>query len=130
MAAKLSRQQLVRAVDSLRPYPAVLLPRTEGGFEVIFPNLPRVRSYGISRDAAVQNGIETLTFELGQMVVAGETPPPPSHPERLIPDAEEPAGTQLMMLEPDKAVLRRRLGLEKREKGHAMAAALGRLGRN
>lgn len=130
MAAKLTRQQLVRAVDSLLPYPAVLLPLAEGGFEVIFPNLPRVRSYGISRDAAVQNGIETLTFELGQMVVAGETPPPPSRPERLIPDEEEPAGTQLMMLEPDKAVLRRRLGLEKRDKGHAMAAALGRLGRN
>ncbi|RJX29520.1 MAG: hypothetical protein C4525_14425 [Desulfarculus sp.] len=129
MAAKLSRQQLVRGVDGLEPYPAMLVPLAQGGFEVIFPNLPRVRSYGITRDVARLNGVETLTFELGQMVVAGEDPPRPSRPERLIPDEEEPAGSELVVLEPDKAALRRRLGLEKREKGLAMAATLGRLGR-
>lgn len=126
---KPSRTQLIRGVDSLEPYPAMLVPLAEGGFEVIFPNLARVRAYGVNRDTAMANGIETLTFELGQMVVAGEEPPRPSDPERLIPDEEEPAGSELVMLEPDKAILRRRLGLEKREKGRVMAATLGRLGR-
>jgi len=38
--------------------------------------------------------------------------------------------TELVMLDPLRSVLKKRLGLEKREKGGAMAATLGRLGRN
>ena len=121
---------LLRGVESLSPYPAVLLPVPEGGFEVIFPNLPRLKAYGTNLDLAQKNGVEALTFELGQMIVAGETPPRPSDPERLIPDEDEPMGTRLEMLDPDKAILKKRLGLIKREKGAAMAATLGRFGKN
>lgn len=130
MALSSKKQQWLRGVERLEPYPAVLLPLPEGGFEVIFPNLARLRAYGANQRQAIVYGVEALTFELGQMIVAGDQPPRPSDPERLIPDEDEPAGTEMIMLEPDKAVLKKRLGLVKIEKGGAMAATLGRLGRN
>ena len=130
MALSSKKQRWLRGVESLEPYPAVLLPLPEGGFDVIFPNLARLRAYGANQRQAIVYGVEALTFELGQMIVAGDQPPRPSDPERLIPDEDEPAGTEMIMLEADKAVLKKRLGLVKREKGGPMAATLGRLGRN
>lgn len=125
--SKQDRQNLLRAIESLRPYPAVFMPAAEGGFEVIFPNLPNVRAYGPDMDMARKNAIEALTAEMGQNVGDGDTPPPPSEPDRLVPDPDEPMGTELAILEPDKVVLRKRFGLIKGEKG--LDLGLGRLGR-
>ncbi len=129
MAIKRDKHAWLRAVESLPAYPTVLLPLAEGGWEAVFPNLARLRAWGPDKDTCRANAAEALTFELGQMVVAGDEPPHSSDPARLIADDEEPAGTELIMLEPDRAILKKRLGLEKREKGGAMAATLGRLGR-
>lgn len=126
--SKQDRQRLLRAIEGLRPYPAMFVPAAEGGFEVIFPNLPRVRAYGPDLDLARKNGIEALTAEMGHYVGDGDTPPAPSDPDRLIPDEEEPMGTEMILLEPDKVVLRKRYGLIKGEKG--LDLGLGRLGRN
>lgn len=129
MAIKRDKHVWLRAVEELPAYPAVLMPLSEGGWEAVFPNLARVRAWGPDKDTARANAAEALTFELGQMIVAGDARPRPSDPERLIPDDEEPPGTELVAIGPDRAVLKKRLGLTKREKGGAMAATLGRLGR-
>ncbi len=125
--AKQDRQNLLRAIEGLKLYPAVFIPAAEGGFEVIFPNLPGARAYGSDREQAQLHAVEALTAELGQYVADGDTPPEPSDQERLIPDEEEPMGTELVLLEPDKVVLRKRFGLIKGEKG--LDLGLGRLGR-
>jgi predicted RNase H-like HicB family nuclease len=129
MAIKRDKLTWLRAVESLPPYPAVLMPLAQGGWEAVFPNLAGVRAWGQSKDIARVNAVEALTLEMGQHIVAGEAPPPPSDPQRLIPDEQEPLGTELVMLEPDKAILRARLGLTKKEKGGPLGATLGRLGR-
>ena len=128
MAEKREKHALLRAVEELASYPAMLLP-TQGGWEVIFPNLAGLTAWGQNKDLARVNGVEALTLELGQMVVAGDEPPRPSEPERLVPDEEEPPGSELVMLAPDKAVLRARLGLSKKEKGGPLGSTMGRLGR-
>ncbi|MCF8034172.1 MAG: type II toxin-antitoxin system HicB family antitoxin [Desulfarculaceae bacterium] len=128
MAAKRDKLALLRALEDLADYPAMLLPGT-GGWEVMFPNLAGLTAWGQSKEMARLNGEEALTFELGRIVAGGDTPPPPSDPERLIPDEEEPPGSELVMLSPDKAMLRARLGLGKKEKGNPLGATLGRLGR-
>ncbi|MCB2228589.1 MAG: type II toxin-antitoxin system HicB family antitoxin [Desulfarculaceae bacterium] len=128
MADKIARQALLRAVEGLAPYPAMLMP-TQGGWEVVFPNLARLTAWGPNKDMACHNGEEALTLTLGQMIAAGDEPPRPSDPERLVPDEEEPPGSELIMLEPDKAVLRARLGLTQKEKGSPLGSTLGRLGR-
>jgi len=124
---KPDRPALLRAIEGLAAYPAMLLPTAEGGFEVIFPNLPRAKAYGADRDVALANGVEALTAELGLAVAAGETPPRPSKPARLVADDDEPAGAELLLLSPDKQTLRRRLGLVKGE--GSLELGLGRLGR-
>ena len=125
--AKQDRQNLLRAIEGLKPYPAVFIPAAEGGFEVIFPNLSRARAYGSDREQAQINAVEALTAELGQYVADGDAPPAPSDPDRLIPDEDEPMGTEMVLLDPDKVVLRKRFGLIKGEKG--LDLGLGRLGR-
>lgn len=116
-----------RAVARLPEYPAVLVPAT-GGFEVIFPNLAKVTAYGAGRDQALTAGRDTLTAHLQIMLEQGDEPPRPSDPARLIPDEDEPAGTEMVMIAPDRATILRRLGLERPEPNRAMAS-LGRLGR-
>lgn len=128
--AKLSKVEIVRALEGLQIYPAVFLPAPEGGYEVIFPNLPRVRAYGPNREMAELNAVEALTAEMQLAIEARETPPRASDPARLIPDQDEPPGTELVMLTADHAVLRRRLGLEKRERGGVLSAMAGRLGKS
>ncbi len=128
MAIKRDKRAWLRALEDLQPYPAMLMPST-GGWEVVFPNLARLNAWGQTKDMARVNAAEALTFQLGQMIVAGDTPPNPSNPDNLVPDEEEPPGSELVMLEPDKAVLRARLGLTKKEKGGPLGATLGRLGR-
>lgn len=128
MADKLEKQALLRAVEGLSPYPAMLLPG-QGGWEVVFPNLARLTAWGANKEMACHNGEEALTLALGQMIAAGDEPPRPSDPAKLVPDEEEPPGSELVMLEADKAVLRVRLGLGKKEKGSPLGSTLGRLGR-
>lgn len=130
MSPKRDKHAWLRAVESLPAYPVVLMPLNEGGWEAVFPNLARVRAWGPDKDTCRANAAEALTFELGQLIVAGDAAPSPSDPERLIAGEDEPRGTELVMLDPLRSVLKKRLGLEKREKGGAMAATLGRLGRN
>lgn len=116
-----------RAVARLPEYPAVLVPAA-GGCEVIFPNLPKVIAFGVGRDQALTAGREILSAQLQIMLEAGDEPPRPSDPDRLIPDEDEPAGTELVMIDPDRAAILRRLGLERPEPNRALAS-LGRLGR-
>jgi predicted RNase H-like HicB family nuclease len=129
MSPKRDKHAWLRAVESLPAYPVVLLPLNEGGWEAVFPNLARLKAWGPDKDTCRANAAEALTFELGQLIVAGDAPPRPSDPERLIAGEDEPRGSELVMLDPLRSVLKKRLGLTKREKGGAMAATLGRLGR-
>jgi predicted RNase H-like HicB family nuclease len=125
---KLSSADLLRGISSLKPYPAVFTP-AQGGFEVIFPNFPKLIAYGVKREQAEQSGVEALSLHLQSLLTEGHPAPRPSDPERLIPDEDEPIGTVLVMLKPDKKAIKRRLGLEPAERGLAMAATLGRLGK-
>ncbi len=124
---KPSRIELLRAVESLEPYPAVFVPSPEGGFDVIFPNLAGLQAYGVKLESARKAAVEMLTAEMTELISAGFPPPAPSDPDRLIPDEDEPYGTRVLMIEVDKAVLRRRFKLEKTERG--LVLGLGRLGK-
>lgn len=124
-----SRIELLRAVDGLLPYPAVFLPAPEGGFEVIFPNLAGLQAYGVTLRAARKAAVEMLTAEMTTLITEGFAPPPPSDQDNLIPDQDEPPGTRVLLVEPDKPALRRRLKLEKRERGVVLSQGLGRLGK-
>lgn len=117
----------VRAVEALKPYPAVVQP-AQGGFEVIFPNLAGVTAYGPDREVAQANAREALTAELGHDIAEGRTPPRPSDPDKLIAGEDEPAGAELVMIDPDKKTLRQRLGVAKRQRGQ-ITGSLGRLGK-
>lgn len=123
---KLSPADLLRGISSLKPYPAVFTP-AQGGFEVVFPNFPKLIAYGVKREQAERAGVEMLSLHLQGLITDGYQVPRPSDPERLIPDEDEPAGTVLVMLKPDKKAIKRRLGLEPAERGVAMAATLGRV---
>lgn len=127
-ASKYSRAQLLRILSELPEYPAVLMPVPGGGFEVIFPNLPGSLSYGIKRETALKAGAELLTAEIFIALSQGDPLPKSSDPERLIPDPDEPEGTELVMIRPEVSILAKRLGLEKAKKGEAMRS-LGVFGR-
>ena len=104
-------KQVLRA---LAAYPAVLTPDGFGCFEVCFPNFPRARAGGINRGLALDAAREELTTEVFLAFKNGAAPPPPSDPARLVRDEDEPAGTTVVMIEPDKDVILRRLGLVKK----------------
>ena len=126
---KLTKAELLRAVSRLESYPAVLLPVPEGGFSVVFPNFAKLTAYGSKRERALEAGREMLSAHLHGLVAAGETPPTPSDPDRLIPDEDEPLGTEMVNIKPDRKVILKRLGLEKdKDRGLAMAS-FGRLGK-
>jgi predicted RNase H-like HicB family nuclease len=120
----MTKLEKVRFLDRLVPYPAVLWPVPEGGLEVIFPNFADLKAFGITREAAVKAGSEILTAEILKYAVNKRELPKASDPERLIADEDEPPGTELVMLEPDRRTLIRYLGLEKKDK----ATVLGSLG--
>jgi predicted RNase H-like HicB family nuclease len=121
MAAKADKKrERLRWVEDLEPYPAVFLPVPEGGFVVFFPNFPGLKAYGVKLETAEKAAREFLTADLLDRLIQGEDAPRPSDPDKLIPDEDEPEGTRMMMLEPDKAALRKRLGLVKQEKGNAL----------
>jgi hypothetical protein len=123
MAGKAGKKkERLRWLEDLQPYPAVFLPVPEGGFEVVFPNFPGLKAYGVKLETAGKAAREVLTADLMERLLEGDQAPRPSDPEKLIPDEDEPAGTRLLMLEPDKAAMRKRLGLVKDDKGNALKA--------
>ncbi len=122
MRKKFGKQELVRIIEGLKEYPAVLRPAPEGGFDVIFTNLPGARSYGVLRRSAIRAGEELLTAEIFSCLMRGETPPRASDPARLHADEDDPPGTELVMLRVDKGILYRRLGLKRRPRGEALKA--------
>lgn len=123
---KMNTIDLVRAVEYLEPYPAVLTPLAEGGFEVIFPNFSRLRCYGPNAAMAQATAQEMLTSEISALIAQGDAVPKPSDPDRLIADEDEPPGTRLVMITPDRKSLRKRFNLEKHERG--LTLGMGRLG--
>ncbi|MBI4797773.1 MAG: type II toxin-antitoxin system HicB family antitoxin [Desulfarculus sp.] len=126
---KLTQAELLRAISQLPEYPAVLLPVSGGGFSVVFPNIPKLTAFAHKREAALKAGQEALTAYLQPLVQAGEAAPQPSDPARLIPDEDEPLGTELVTIGADRNTLLKRLGLEKnKDKGLALAH-FGRLGK-
>lgn len=126
---RLNQAELLRAISQLPEYPAVLLPVAEAGFQVVFPNFAKLTAFGSKREGALQAGQDALTAHVQALIVAGELLPKPSDPQRLIPDEDEPLGTELVTIKPDRATLLKRLGLEKdKDKGLALAH-LGRLGK-
>lgn len=122
------QRERLRWVEGLQPYPAVFLPVPEGGFEVVFPNFPGLKSYGVKLETAVRAAEELLTAELLERFMQGDAPPRSSDPDKLIPDEDEPPGTRLIMIEPDGAILRKRLGLVKQDRAGALKS-LGIFGR-
>ncbi len=126
---KLTQAELLRGVNKLSEYPAVLLPVHDGGFSVVFPNFAKLTAFGSKRETALQAAQEELSAHLQGLVAAGEEPPKPSDPARLIPDEDEPLGTELVSVKPDRKAILKRLGLGKdKDKGLALAH-LGRLGK-
>ena len=128
MAKQAKKVERVRWVEGLEPYPVVFLPVPEGGFEVVFPNFPGLKAYGVKLETAVKAATEILTAELLDRFFQGDPAPRPSDPDKLIPDEDEPPGTRLIMLEPDMAALRKRLGLIKQDRAKALKS-LGIYGR-
>ncbi|MFH1033777.1 MAG: hypothetical protein V1806_04660 [Pseudomonadota bacterium] len=126
---KLSKAELLRGVNELSEYPAVLVPVKEGGYSVVFPNFAKLTAYGSKREHAVQAGREMLSAHLVGLVAEGEAPPRPSDPARLIPDEDEPLGTELVSIKPDRKAILKRLGLEKDQTRGLAMAHLGRLGK-
>ncbi len=96
------------------PYPVVLVPNHFGGFDAEFPNFPNGRAVGVNLDLAVKAAEEELTHQLYLILKDHGTPPAPSDSDLLYPDDDEPVGTRMIMIEPDKDALLRRLGLLKK----------------
>lgn len=106
-----AQKELAIKIQRLEAYPAVFLPRPEGGFDVVFPNFPKLMAFGPTRKQAVAAAVEALSVELGITLRQGFPPPMPSRPENLIPDEDEPPGTFMLMLEPDRQAIAVQLGL-------------------
>ena len=120
--AEYSRLELVRLLSSLEPYPAVMMPAPGGGWDVIITNFPESRSFGVLKKVAKRAAAELLTAEIYTRIKEGLPVPRPSRAENLIPDEEEPPGTELIWLEADLSILKKRLGLAKPDKAAAMKA--------
>ncbi|MCA1988747.1 MAG: type II toxin-antitoxin system HicB family antitoxin [Desulfarculus sp.] len=125
---KIDPAELKKAVARLPEYPAVLTPGVGGGCEVVFPNFAKLTAYGVGRDMAMKAARDLLSAHLQGLLEEGDQPPRPSDPARLIPDEDEPPGTELVMIAPDRGAILRRLGLKRQDRGLALAS-LGRLGR-
>lgn len=122
------RLEMVRALADLTPYPAVLLPVRGGGYEVLLCNFAGARAYGVKRETALQAGAELLTAEVYLRLKEGQPLPRASEPYRLHADPDEPPGTELVLLEADKGVLHKRLGLAKKQRANVLSS-LGTYGK-
>ncbi|MEW5723612.1 MAG: hypothetical protein AB1896_10935 [Thermodesulfobacteriota bacterium] len=101
-------RQVLRA---LAPYPAVFVPNQFGGWDVYFPNFPRAVVAGINFVLARLAAVEALNDQVYQAFRDGGAPPAPSDPDGLPVDEEEVTGARVVMLEPDRDEILRRLGL-------------------
>ena len=59
-------------------YPCVLKPEKEGGFSVIFPDVPEALTCGSSRGEALAMAEDALAAALGAYMKSRESVPPPS----------------------------------------------------
>lgn len=123
-----AKKVLALMVARLTAYPAVFLPTEMGGYDVIFPNFTRLATFGRSLKHAKKAAARELTAELALMLRQGDEPPRASEPGRLVPDPQEPPGSQLLMVEPDRDLIAQRLGLKKASKAEVLKT-WGRLGR-
>ncbi len=113
MPPKYDNKKVLRA---LAPYPAVFVPTSYGGFEVIFPNFAKGRAQGLTLEQAYKEARTELSMLLSLAFMDGGEPPRPSNPEALQPDEDEIPGTRIVMIEPEKDVILKRLGLMKKER--------------
>ena len=102
-----------RALRALVPYPAVLVPNQFGGFDVFFPNFTKAASGGVNLKLALEDARRELNYQLYKALRLGGDMPVPSLPDGLLPDEEEIAGTRVVVIEPDRDEILRRLGLNK-----------------
>ncbi|MFH1135967.1 MAG: hypothetical protein V1816_07760 [Pseudomonadota bacterium] len=110
------RPDIKTVLRALAPYPAVFVPTEYGGFEAVFPNFAQGRAHGLNLDLAAQAAREELTALLTLAFLGGTPPPPPSDPDRLAPDDEEIPGTRILMIEPERDLVLKRLGLARKKR--------------
>lgn len=99
---------------TLVPYPAVFVPNRYGGFDVYFPNFSEAQATGLNLGGAMEAAQEELTSQIYLALKTGGELEEPSDPENLIRDDEEPTGTRVIMVEPDRDWIMRRFGLVKK----------------
>ena len=63
-------------------YPARLRPEPEGGFTVLFRNLPEAITHGEDRKEAIAQAVDCLDEAIANRIVSHMEIPPPSHPKR------------------------------------------------
>lgn len=112
MKRKPDSKTILRAIV---PYPAVFTPNAFGGYDVFFPNFPNGFTQGSKLDLAKNAAREELTYQLYDYLKDEEHPPGPSDPDRLYADEDEAAGTVVFLIEPDREMLLRKLGLYKKK---------------
>ena len=72
----------------MRAYPATLVPDPDGGFTVIFRDVPEAITEADTREEALLRAEDALEAALAMYISAGETLPPSSAPqpsEELVP---------------------------------------------
>ncbi len=111
MTGSLDAKSVLRA---LVPYPAVFVPNQFGGYDVYFSNFPSAQTSGLNFNSAHDAAEEELTTQIYLAFKEGAELPPPSDPATLPEDDEEIAGTRVLMIEPDRDWIMRRLGLVKK----------------
>ncbi len=70
---------------TVRWYPA-LVERADGGFGVVFPDVPGCTSAGDTVEEALRNAAEALEGHIELMVEHGEPVPEPGPPDAPVPD--------------------------------------------
>ena len=111
----MANKALIRsALRSLFPYPAILVPNEFGMWDVYLPNFSKVTASGLNGRIAAASAREALTHALADLLLVGLKVPGPSDPGNLLADGDEPAGSRVIMVEPDRDLLLRRLNLQKK----------------
>ena len=67
-------------------YRALLEPAADGGYGVIFPEVPGCTSGGDTADEAARNATEALTGHLGLLLEDGDVMPEPAPLDAPVPD--------------------------------------------
>ena len=104
---------IARRLGSIDDYPAVFVPNIFGGFDVFFPNFPRLKTTGVNFELARQAATDELNQAIYLLIKDGLDLPQASVPENLFQDDDEIPGTTVRPIEPDKGLILKKLGLEK-----------------